>query len=64
MSQTDIEKLRAELREAKEHLSDLTRNVDESPAFEQDDVIYDKIQRARERVIELERKLAELEQAG
>ncbi len=61
MTQNDIEKLRADLNEAKEHLSDLTRNVDESPAFEQDEIIDAKIQRARERVLELERKLAELE---
>jgi exonuclease VII small subunit len=63
MTQSDIEKLRAELEEAKLRMRDITRELDESPAAEQEDMIMAKLDEAREHVIELERALAELESA-
>lgn len=61
MVQTDIEKMKAELKELRRHMSDITRNLDESPAIEQEDLNNDKLQRLRERVIALEQKISELE---
>ena len=63
MTETDIEKLRAELEEAKGALSDLIRNLDESPAFEQEEPNNLKAEKLRQRINELERKIGELEKS-
>jgi hypothetical protein len=61
MTQTEIEKLRAQLKEAKRELSDLIRNLNESPAIEQEERNNERAEGLRLRVIELERKIGELE---
>ncbi|MEX0874072.1 MAG: hypothetical protein WD646_05065 [Actinomycetota bacterium] len=63
MTQPDLKKLRAELEEAKLRMRDITRELDESPAAEHEEMITAKLHKAREHVIELQRALAELESA-
>jgi hypothetical protein len=53
--------LQAQIAEAKLRLSDLTRELDESRAAEENPIFVDKLQRARDCVIELEKALAALE---
>ena len=58
---TERERLMATIAETKHRLSDLTRELDESMRAEDDEATVVELQRVRERVVELERMLAELD---
>jgi hypothetical protein len=58
------EDLIAEIEEAKLRLSDLTRELDESPAAEQNPMFGDTLQHIRDCVIALERALEALNRPG
>jgi hypothetical protein len=54
------DRLVAEIKETKLRLRDLTRQLDESPAAEQDARFGEKLQRVHDCVLELERALEAL----
>ncbi len=56
----DRKQLLAEIDEARLRLSNLTRELDESPAAEKDPLFGERLQRVRDCVLELERALAAL----
>jgi hypothetical protein len=63
MSRSDTAKLREQIEEAKLRLSDLTRELDESMRAEDEETVQTELQRARDRVVELERLLEDAEGA-
>jgi hypothetical protein len=64
MNEANGKQLRALIEEAKLRVTDLTRELDESMRAEQEEAILTELQRARERVIALERSLARAEGDG
>jgi exonuclease VII small subunit len=57
---TERSELLASLNEARLRLENLTRELDESPAAEEDPTFEDKLQKVHECVLELERALRAL----
>jgi hypothetical protein len=64
MSQTDVERIKEMLEEAKLRLRDLTRELDESMRAENEEQVLNELQRARDRVVALEHSLTLLEGNG
>lgn len=58
---SDRETLEAALRDARGHLNDLTRQLDESPEADMDAETAEELDRTRLRIVELERLLALLD---
>lgn len=64
MTETDVDRLKALLEEAKLQLTHLTRELDESMRAENEEVIVAELQRARDRVVALEHSLELLDGDG
>ena len=64
MTETDVDRLKALLNEAKLQLAHLTRELDESMRAENEELVLAELQRARDRVVALEHSLELLDGDG